>query len=153
PVPDAVVADGGEPDAGPPPVMLDLVKYVDPFIGTDDSDSPHPVPNGAGGNMYPAAVAPFGMVQIGPDTPTADAGGYRHRDGIIKQFSATHIDGAGCSNDQDFPFMPVAGAWSASPGTHWSDFRTAYDKNSEAASPGFYHAKLATGIDVEVSAT
>ena len=31
--------------------------YVNPFIGTQGE-----------GNTYPAAVAPFGMIQIGPDT-------------------------------------------------------------------------------------
>ncbi|HKI84303.1 MAG TPA: hypothetical protein VKA63_08205, partial [Candidatus Krumholzibacteria bacterium] len=35
---------------------LDLVSHVDPFIGTDDSQSPHPVPGGAGGSTFPGAT-------------------------------------------------------------------------------------------------
>src|SRR5690348_3594162 len=40
-------AGGGDDDAGIIPAR-DYVRYVDPFIGTDDSTSPHPVPGGAG---------------------------------------------------------------------------------------------------------
>src|SRR5215472_14121452 len=52
-------------------------QYVNPFIGTDDSNSPNPVPGGAGGSTFPGAEVPFGMVQFSPDTPTASPSGYR----------------------------------------------------------------------------
>ncbi|MCB0530035.1 MAG: hypothetical protein KDC65_16275, partial [Saprospiraceae bacterium] len=35
----------------------DLLSYVDPFIGT-----------GGHGHTYPGATAPFGLVQLSPDT-------------------------------------------------------------------------------------
>src|SRR5262249_44148461 len=70
-VPAGKASSSGMPDAGidadaGPPVDLELAQYVDPFIGTDDSSSSHPVPGGAGGSTYPGAVAPFGMVQFSP---------------------------------------------------------------------------------------
>ena len=54
---------------------------VDPFIGT-----------GGEGHTYPGAVAPFGMVQVSPDTDTrcrirdcyGHAAGYRYDDSTIQ---------------------------------------------------------------------
>src|ERR1700704_4114999 len=83
---------------------LNLTQFVNPLIGTDDSNSPNPVPGGAGGSTYPGAVLPFGMVQLSPDTPTASPSGYRSSDTQIEQFSVTHFDGAGCANNEDLPF-------------------------------------------------
>lgn len=70
-----------------------LTQYVDPFIGTDDSNAPNPVGGGAGGSTYPGAVVPFGGVQFSPDTPTASPSGYRNSDTSIEDFSLTHFDG------------------------------------------------------------
>lgn len=86
---------------------LNLTQYVDPFIGTDDSTSPDPVPDGAGGSTYPGAVYPYGMVQFSPDTPTAKPSGYRKSDKAIDQFSMTHFDGAGCANNENLGIMPT----------------------------------------------
>ncbi|MBN2498918.1 MAG: GH92 family glycosyl hydrolase [Deltaproteobacteria bacterium] len=144
---------GGDADAGGP-VVLDLVQYVDPFIGTDDSSSPHPVPGGAGGSAYPGPSAPFGMVQFSPDTPTASPSGYRYSDLYINQFSLTHLDGAGCPNDEDIPIMPVVGELDPSPGTRWSNYRSGYAKSSQEASPGYYRVLLGHhGILAELTAT
>src|SRR3954452_8116060 len=116
-----------------PAAVLNLTQFVNPFIGTDDSNSPNPVPGGAGGSTYPGPVLPFGMVQLSPDTPTASPSGYRNRDTTIEDFSLTHFDGAGCANNEDLPFMPSVGAITTSPGagTAWSSYRAAYDKASE----------------------
>jgi putative alpha-1,2-mannosidase len=65
---------------------------VDPFIGT-----------GGEGHTFPGAVAPFGMVQLSPDTNTSCAirdcykwaAGYRYEDSAITGFSMTHFSGAG----------------------------------------------------------
>ena len=75
---------------------LPLTGYVNPFVGTDDSNSPNPVGGGAGGSTYPGAVVPFGMTQFSPDTPTGSPSGYRDRDRTIESFSLTHFNGAGC---------------------------------------------------------
>lgn len=146
-------APGPTPDAPPSP-DLDLVRYVDPFIGTDDSTSPHPVPGGAGGSTYPGAVAPFGMVQLSPDTPTASPSGYRFGDAQLEHFSLTHLNGAGCPNDEDLPILPVVGALAASPGTGWSSYLSPYDKRTELASPGYYRVELQRyGVRAELTAT
>src|SRR4051794_3976535 len=60
--PDTGTPDAGTADAGPGPSPLpNQVDHVNPFIGTDDSDSPFPVPGGAGGSTFPGATVPFGM--------------------------------------------------------------------------------------------
>ncbi len=56
---------------------------VDPLIGT-----------AGGGNTFPGATLPFGMVQWSPDTNT-DAW-YRYNEKQLYGFSLTHISGAGC---------------------------------------------------------
>jgi predicted alpha-1,2-mannosidase len=130
------------------------VRYVNPFIGTDDSRSPHPVPGGAGGSTFPGATVPFGMVQLSPDTPTASPSGYRYGDTSIEAFSLTHFNGAGCPNNEDLPFLPMVGDLETSPGTHWSDYASPYAKSTESASPGSYAVRLArSGILVELTAT
>jgi putative alpha-1,2-mannosidase len=161
---DAAIADGPEapvdaadgpadagPDAGEP--GRDLTGLVNPFIGTDDSDSPHPVPGGAGGSTYPGAVVPFGMVQLSPDTPTASPSGYRFSDTSIEHFSVTHFDGAGCPNNEDLPFLPIVGDVTPSPASNWAAYRAPYDKASEQAAPGYYKVDLNSGIGVELTAT
>ncbi|MBR4525187.1 MAG: hypothetical protein IKP15_06535, partial [Bacteroidales bacterium] len=57
--------------------LLSLLPYVNPFVGTD-----------AHGHTFPGAVAPFGMVQLSPDTrPQAGdwdgCSGYHYSDSVI----------------------------------------------------------------------
>src|SRR5437764_12385237 len=102
--PDSTTAET-ETEAAAAPITaaatLNLTQYVNPLIGTDDSNSPNPVGGGAGGSTYPGAVVPFGGVQFSPDTPTASPSGYRDSDRTIEEFSLTHFDGAGCANHED----------------------------------------------------
>jgi putative alpha-1,2-mannosidase len=143
--------DAGAPDAGPP--LPNLVDHVNPFIGSDDSDSPFPVPGGAGGSTFPGATVPFGMLQLSPDTPTASPSGYRYKDAQIEDFSVTHFNGAGCPNNEDLPFLPYVGALTTSPASNWASFRAAYDKATEKAAPGYYHVTLANDLEVELTTT
>jgi predicted alpha-1,2-mannosidase len=132
----------------------DLTQFVNPFIGTDDSNSPNPVGGGAGGSTYPGAVMPFGMVQLSPDTPTASPSGYRSSDTTIEELSLTHFDGAGCPNNEDIGILPVTGTLSASPGTSWTSYASAFTKANESAAPGFYRNRLDRySTTVELSAT
>lgn len=131
----------------------DLTRWVDPFIGTDDSNSPHPVPGGAGGSCFPGATVPFGMVQFSPDTPTGSPSGYRYSDRIIQSFSLTHFNGAGCPNNEDLPFLPWIGPIEVSPGTSREAYEATYDKASERAKPGYYSVELGRGICTELTAT
>ena len=132
----------------------DLTPYVNPFVGTDDSNSPNPVGGGAGGSTYPGATVPFGMVQFSPDTPTGSPSGYRDSDRTIESFSLTHFNGAGCPNNEDIPILPVTGALGSSPGSAWTSYASAYTKTNESATPGYYKNRLDKyGIDAELSAT
>lgn len=114
---------------------------VDPFIGT-----------GVEGHTYPGAVAPFGMVQLSPDTDTgcvirecySHAAGYRYEDPTIEGFSHTHFSGAGHSDLGDILVMPVSGdAVSIDPGTlEAPGYRSRFSHASEVASPGYYAVTL-----------
>jgi predicted alpha-1,2-mannosidase len=133
---------------------LDLTHFVNPFIGTDDSNSPNPVAGGAGGSTFPGASVPFGMVQFSPDTPTGSPSGYRDSDRTIEEFSLTHFNGAGCPNNEDLGLLPITGAIGASPGTNWTGYASGYTKTNETAVPGYYKNRLDKyGTDVELSAT
>jgi len=87
----------------------DILKFVNPFIGTDRM-----------GHTYPGATVPFGMVQLSPDTDTipyeADGrynkdvykycAGYQYSDKTIVGFSHTHFSGTGHSDLGDILIMP-----------------------------------------------
>jgi predicted alpha-1,2-mannosidase len=136
-------------------VVLPLTQHVNPFIGTDDSNSPNPVPGGAGGSTVPGPAAPFGMVQWSPDTPTASPSGYRFSDTQIQEFSLTHFNGAGCPNNEDIGILPITGNLGASPGTGWTGYQATQAKANEQARPGYYRAVLSTygNTNVELSTT
>jgi predicted alpha-1,2-mannosidase len=125
-----------------------LAQWVDPLIGTTSSTAPSPVVNGAGGSTSPAATVPFGMVQWGPDTPSADPPGYEYTDASIIGFSVTHIDGAGCTSFRDFPVYPFSGAWDPS-----STMADTFRHEDEIAAAGLYQVKLGSGILVDLTAT
>jgi predicted alpha-1,2-mannosidase len=141
------------PIRDPPPVSTSpgaegAVPWVNVFIGTADSDAPHPVTNGAAGSTFPGAALPFGMVQWGPDTPGAAPPGYAYADSQVTGFSLTHLNGAGCSAERDFPFFPLLGDWD--PATEPGD---GFSHDREIASPGFYEVTLDSGIRVDLTAS
>jgi predicted alpha-1,2-mannosidase len=153
----AVVLGGGAASALAPAASaatLNLTQYVNPFIGTDDSNSPNPVGGGAGGSTFPGAEVPFGMVQFSPDTPTASPSGYRYSDTSVEDFSLTHFDGAGCPNNEDLNLLPVTGSVSTSPGSNWTSYASGYTKANESAAPGYYKTRLDKySTTVELTAT
>ncbi|WP_419814307.1 GH92 family glycosyl hydrolase [Glacieibacterium sp.] len=127
---------------------------VDPMIGT-----------GGQGHTFPGATAPFGMVQLSPDTDTrcqlrdcySHAAGYRYEDPTIQGFSHTHFSGAGHSDLGDVLVMPQAGATvSLDPGDPerpGSGYRSRFEHASETAHPGYYAVTLAeSGIRAELTA-
>jgi predicted alpha-1,2-mannosidase len=151
-----LLAAGGATLVGGPAhaATLNLTQYVNPFIGTDDSNAPNPVPGGAGGSTFPGAEVPFGMVQLSPDTPTASPSGYRYKDTSVEDFSLTHFDGAGCANNEDLNLLPVTGSVSTSPGTGWTGYASGYTKANESAAPGYYRTRLDKySTTVELTAT
>jgi predicted alpha-1,2-mannosidase len=131
----------------------DVLAYVDPMIGT-----------GPEGHTFPGATAPFGMVQLSPDTDAtcqirdcyANAAGYSYHDPTIQGFSHTHFSGAGHSDLGDFLVMPQAGEVWLDPGDPkkpGSGYRQRFSHDSEKASPGYYAVTLAdSGIRAELTA-
>jgi predicted alpha-1,2-mannosidase len=125
-----------------------LVDYVRPFVGTQGE-----------GNTYPGAVAPFGMMQLGPDTDKElweTASGYEYSDSSIIGFSLTHLNGTGIPDLGDFLFMPTVGTPKFIPGSKAhpdSGYRSPYSHKDETASPGYYRVKLQnSGVTVELTA-
>jgi len=126
---------------------------VDPMIGT-----------GGGGHTYPGATAPFGMVQLSPDTDIRPfkqsygvAAGYSYEDPTIMGFSHTHFSGAGHSDMGDVLVMPVAGdTVPTEPGDPLkpnSGYRSRFDHKSEIAQAGYYAVTLSdSGVRAELTA-
>lgn len=111
--------------------------YVDPFVGT-----------GGHGHTYPGATAPFGMVQLSPDTRLTGwdgCSGYHYSDDIIYGFSHTHLSGTGISDYGDILLMPTAGdvrldalgARGAADG-----YASRFSHGNERAAAGFYSVRL-----------
>ncbi len=119
-----------------------LTPYVNPFMGTN-----------GGGQTFPGADTPFGMVQWSPDTTHGGPGGYLYSDTAIKGFSLTHLSGAGCFNSRDIPFMPVDGSVSSSPAPDMASYATGFSHANEHASPGYYDVQLDSGIGVRLTTT
>ncbi len=125
-----------------------LVKYVNPFIGTQEM-----------GHTFPGACVPFGMVQLSPDTDTIGflndgkynpgvyryCAGYQYLDKTIVGFSHTHLSGTGHSDLGDFLVMPTVGKLKLNPGTAShprSGYRSAFRHSTEKAEPGYYSVML-----------
>ena len=129
------------PLSAPAQAPTSILANVDPFIGT-----------GGDGHTFPGAVAPFGMVQLSPDTDTScvirdcygHAAGYRYDDPTIEGFSHTHFSGSGHSDLGDILVMPVSGDTVAmDPGTPDAPgYRSRFDHANEIASPGYYAVML-----------
>lgn len=126
-----------------PALAQDKTPYqaVDPFIGT-----------GGEGHTFPGAVAPFGMVQLSPDTDIlpfkqsyARAAGYRYTDPTILGFSHTHFSGSGHSDLGDILLAPISGEAKLEPGEAdkpGSGYRSRFSHDGEVAQPGYYAVTL-----------
>lgn len=136
------------------------IDYVNPIIGT----------NGMG-HTFPGACAPFGAVQLSPDTENvphningryqtdtyAYCAGYQHADSTIVGFSHTHLSGTGHSDLGDVMIMPTTGQLHLTPSTadkHLEGYRSTFSHDSEVTRPGYYAVHLDDyGIDAEFTAT
>ena len=125
-----------------------VVPFVKPIIGTQRM-----------GHVYPGATAPFGMVQLSPDTDTIPyavngkynpdvykyCAGYQYDDKSIVGFSHTHFSGTGHSDLGDFLIMPTMGALQLNPGMATDTkkgFRSSFSHDNETAEAGYYKVKL-----------
>ncbi|MEH6705576.1 MAG: GH92 family glycosyl hydrolase [Galbibacter orientalis] len=140
--------------------LQNLVQYVDPMIGTAKM-----------GHTYPGATAPFGSVQLSPDTDTIPyeidghynpdvykyCAGYQYDDATIVGFSHTHFSGTGHSDLGDFLIMPTTGNLQLNPGTETnpdSGYRSRFSHKNEHAEAGYYSVQLEDyNIKAELTAT
>ena len=124
------------------------VDYVNPMIGTDGM-----------GHTFPGACAPFGIVQLSPDTDTIPhningkyqkevyeyCAGYQYHDTTIVGFSHTHFSGTGHSDLGDILIMPTTGELKLNPGTEEnpdSGYRSRFSHETEKSMPGYYEVML-----------
>ncbi|HWC96089.1 MAG TPA: GH92 family glycosyl hydrolase [Candidatus Sulfopaludibacter sp.] len=134
-----------------PPAVEDPAALVNPLIGTAN-----------GGNTFPGAVLPFGMLAWSPEEVStnpqradriAAPGGYQFAAKTIRGFSLTHLSGTGCAGASgDIPFMPVTGEVTASPASD-PKYNSTFSHDNETASAGVYTVKLDNGVAVELTAT
>ncbi|MEV5844664.1 GH92 family glycosyl hydrolase [Streptomyces sp. NPDC051985] len=154
----AVLAAGGATPAlaatttsAPPELVKDPTAYVDPLIGSRN-----------GGNTFPGAVLPFGMLSWSPENTRGDAartaapGGYQYDATRIRGFSLTHMSGTGCAGGSgDIPFFPYAGEVTSSPASDTKDavYASDFSHADETAEPGHYKVGLASGVTADLTAT
>src|SRR5579875_2346621 len=93
-----------------------------------------------GGNTFPGADVPFGMVQWSPDTePDRNAGGgYGYGDSELTGYSLTHVSGPGCGAAGDVPILPMTGALPSGDPTNDT---TSFTNTGEVAQAGYYSAE------------
>jgi predicted alpha-1,2-mannosidase len=132
-----------------PEEKFEPVELVNPFIGTKNM-----------GHTYPGATAPFGMVQLSPDTRQEDmylpdgsynketyryCSGYQYDDNTIFGFSHTHFSGTGHSDLGDLRIMPTSGELVLEPGdaeNPGSGYFSRFSHEHESAEPGYYRVEL-----------
>ncbi len=137
-----------------------VLQFVNPMIGTQRM-----------GHTFPGAVAPFGMVQLSPDTDTIPyevngkynpdvykyCAGYQYDDKTIVGFSHTHFSGTGHSDLGDLLLMPTMGALQLNPGIASNPkggYRSAFSHSNEVSEAGYYKVLLDDdNITAELTAT
>ncbi|RFU85684.1 glycoside hydrolase family 92 protein [Streptomyces triticagri] len=123
---------------------------VDPLIGSAN-----------GGNTYPGAVRPYGMMSWSPtstkgdQTDTGAANGYSYDTTRTRGFSLTHVNGAGCHPGAagDIPVMPFAGEVDSSPSADTEDkvYASDFSHDNERAVPGRYTLGLDSGVTSDLA--
>ena len=124
-----------------PPGTTDLVRYVDPLIGT-----------GGSGNVIPGALVPHGMVRVSPSTNSegGSVSAYNYADTRIEGFTHTNLEGPGGSANgySEILVMPGVGE------PNVEDPSSAFSHDDEQAEPGYYRVRLAEpGVEAELTAS
>ncbi|HWU11960.1 MAG TPA: GH92 family glycosyl hydrolase [Streptomyces sp.] len=124
--------------------------HVDPMIGTAN-----------GGNTYPGAVRPYGMIAWSPTSTTGDqtstgaANGYEYGVTRMRGLSLTHVNGAGCNPGAagDVPIMPFVGDVTSSPSADTEDavYASDFSHDNERAVPGRYTVGLDSGATADLA--
>ncbi|KDQ65531.1 GH92 family glycosyl hydrolase [Streptomyces halstedii] len=139
----------------PPAAQADTLvtrptAYVDPLIGSAN-----------GGNTFPGAVLPYGMMAWSPTSTTGDqtgtgaANGYEYGATRLRGLSLTHVNGAGCNPGAagDVPIMPFVGDVTSSPSADTKDavYAADFSHDDERAVPGRYTLGLASGASADLA--
>ena len=120
-----------------PPENKSLTQYVNPFVGT-----------AGGGNTYPGAVLPWGMVSVSPHNSTNSPSGYQYGEKYFYGFGQVHLSGTGCSDLGSIILTASRDIFQLDP----EKYRTIY--SNEQARPGYYSLELTEhNIRAEVTAT
>jgi hypothetical protein len=142
----AALALGGTVAVSLPAAAVDPAPSdsVDPLIGSS-----------GGGNTFPGAMAPFGMMSWSPtstrgdQTNTGAANGYDYNTTRLRGFALTHVNGAGCHPGAagDVPIFPHTAAVTSSPTADTTDaiYASDFSHANESATPGRYKLALANG--------
>ncbi|MFI9756637.1 GH92 family glycosyl hydrolase [Streptomyces sp. NPDC051963] len=125
-------------------------SLVDPLIGSAN-----------GGNTFPGATLPYGMIAWSPTSTTGDqtstgaANGYQYDTTRIRGLSLTHVNGAGCNPGAagDVPIMPFVGDVTSSPSADTKDavYAADFSHADEKAVPGRYTLGLKSGATADLS--
>jgi predicted alpha-1,2-mannosidase len=139
------------PEPTPAEESVDLLDYIDPFIGTGG------IAYGVGGS-YPGASRPFSLVKVSPDTCDdrgsapgfSHTGGYHYDDTYIQGFSHMHMQGVGIASYGNLSLMPTDGVVA----TEQDGYAAAFSHDDEDAGAGWYSVTLADAdIGVTLTAT
>lgn len=125
-----------------------LIRYVDPFIGSD-----------AHGHVFVGANVPFGGVQVGPANFHKGwdwTSSYHYSDSIIKGFGHLKLSGTGIGDLGEILLMPANGDVLLTPvfNDYENGYASKYSKTDEYVSPGYYNVLLKKyNIRAELTAT
>jgi predicted alpha-1,2-mannosidase len=123
------------------------VDYINPMIGAY-------APAGSNltgketGRTVPGPIAPFGLVQLSPDTYTGgdNGNGYSYFNNTIEGFSFTHMSGIGWFGDLgNFLVMPTTGALKTVKGNEDAPeqgYRSTFSHDNEVVKAGYYSVFL-----------
>ncbi len=113
-----------------------LASLVNPLVGTDRN-----------GNTFPHAVAPFGMMQLGPNWGSL---GYFYTDTHMHGFVVNMMSGAGIGGEGQVLMTATTGPVKV----ERADTDFALDHGQESASAGYYQVKMQPwGINAEMTTT
>ena len=118
----------------------DYSLYVNPLIGNADN-----------GHTFPGACAPFGLIQVSPESGTGSwryCSGFNYDDDFIDGFTQTHLNGTGLPDLGDVLMLPYCAKLPD------SVYRSRYNKETQKASAGYYSVDLTDAhVGVELTAT
>ena len=136
----------------------DLVKYVNPLIGTAPSKTISALKHGSGkehnAQVIPSVTMPFGMTNWTPQTKSIEkkcVAPYYYVDSLISGFRGSHWLSGSCTQDYgSFTIMPLTGALKCLPDLRGSRYSHEY----EISTPYYYKVLLEDyNIVSEITAT